>query len=235
MMKGTLFLIPNTLGSENFQEILPAFNLNIVNQINHYIVENERNARRFLIKCKIETKIDDLEFFLLNKHTDPIYLDNFLKPALEGNHIGLISEAGCPAIADPGAMIVQMAHDKNILVKPLIGPSSILLALIASGLNGQSFQFHGYLPIDKSNRLHYLRKLEKTVQGTGQSQIFMETPYRNNKLLQDILHNYSEQTRLCIASNITTESESIQTIRIFEWKRNTPDLNKIPTVFIIGL
>jgi 16S rRNA (cytidine1402-2'-O)-methyltransferase len=231
-MKGKLYLIPSTIGDTPVEQVIPPYNLSIVNQIRYYIVENERTARRSLIKMRIERAIDDLEFIVLNKHTRKEDIPEFLKKA-ETSDLGLLSEAGVPAVADPGSEIVSLAHQKNIEVIPLIGPSSILLALMASGLNGQNFAFVGYLPIHKSERINRLRQLEKRSKTENQSQLFIETPYRNNQMLEDILYACASTTQLCIASDISTENAIIKTHNIELWKKKKPDLNKRPTIFIL--
>ncbi len=205
----------------------------IINSIKYFIVEDIRTARRFLKKIDKEINIDELIFFALNKHTDKNQISEYLKPVFEGNNIGIISEAGTPCIADPGNIIVGMAHNFNIKVVPLVGPSSIVLAMMASGLNGQNFAFNGYLPIKDNERKNKIKTLEIISAKENQSQIFMETPYRNNKLLKEILNTCRKDTFLCIASNITAKNEFIKTMTIDEWKTNIPDLNKKPSIFII--
>ena len=232
-MNGNLYLIPATLGGENVQDVIPELVIRIINQTRFYIVENVRTARRFLSKAGIETSIDSLTFFELNKHTKPEEYKEYLKPALEGNHIGIISEAGVPAVADPGAVMVQLAHSKNIRVVPLTGPSSIILALMASGMNGQSFAFNGYLPIKKPERIKAIRFFEKRSQQENQAQLFIETPYRNMALLEDMLVACDDNTRLCIAADLTLESEYIHTLSVKEWKKRKPALHKRPAIFII--
>ncbi len=231
-MKGKLYLIPSTIGDTPVTHVIPPLNLSVINEIKHFIVENERTARRELIKMGIETPIDDLEFFVLNKHTRSEDIPEFLKIA-ETSNLGLLSEAGVPAVADPGSEIVALAHQRNIEVIPLIGPSSILLALMASGLNGQNFAFVGYLPVQKHERIKRIRQLEQRSKAENQSQIFIETPYRNNQLLEDILFACTPPTRLCIAADISTENALIRTDQISTWKKKKPDLNKRPAIFIL--
>lgn len=226
-------MIPTTLGDSSINSVIPLGVVDKIKETKFFIVENIKTARRFLKKVERTIDIDELEFFTLNKHTSPHDLDSFLRPAIDGHDIGIISEAGCPGIADPGSDIVSLAHLKNIDVVPLVGPSSILLALIASGMNGQNFSFNGYLPKDRKERIHKLRDLEKKAT-RGHTQIFMETPFRNNHLLEDILKNCSPNTRLCVATNITLDSESIKTKSIKDWSRNAPDLSKKPTIFLFG-
>lgn len=231
-MKGKLYLIPSTIGETTVDQVIPLFNRSVINKIRHYIVENERTARRSLIKMGIECAIDDLEFFVLNKHTKKEDIPEFLRKA-ETNDLGLLSEAGVPAVADPGSEIVCLAHQKKIEVIPLVGPSSILLALMASGLNGQNFAFAGYLPVQKAERIHRIRQLEYRSKTENQTQLFIETPYRNNQLLEDILDVCTPATQLCIATDITTEDSFIKTKDIQVWKKKKPDLNKRPTIFIL--
>jgi len=232
-MSGKLYLIPTTLGESSINNVIPSFVVEIINQTNHYIVENVKTARRYLIKAGIKTKIDDLTFYELNKHSSPEQYISYLNPIKENHNIGIISEAGTPGVADPGADIVAIAHEMNIPVIPLVGPSSILLSVMASGLNGQSFAFVGYLPISKPERIKKLKDLERRSQVENQTQLFIETPYRNNHLLEDIISTCNPETMLCIASEITLDTEFIKTKMIKEWKGKIPDLNKKPTIFLI--
>lgn len=232
-MQPSLFLIPVTLGETDHRRVLPDYNRDIIVTIRHFIVENIRTARRFLKKADPSILIDELTFYELNKHTTPEQVAGYLAPLEKGDNVGIISEAGCPAIADPGADVVAIAQRKNYPVIPLVGPSSILLALMGSGFNGQSFAFHGYLPIDASERTQMIKKLEGRIYGENQTQIFIETPYRNNKLAEELLRTCRPSTRLCIASDITCEYEYIHTRTIKEWKGKLPDLNKKPTIFLI--
>lgn len=231
-MKGKLYLIPTTIGDTPVNHVIPQLNLSIINQIKYYIVENERTARRSLIKMGIKIPIDDLEFFLLNKHTRKEDIPEFLK-FTDKYDLGLISEAGVPAVADPGSEIVSLAHERNIEVIPLTGPSSILLALMASGLNGQNFAFAGYLPVNKSERILRIRQLEQRSKAENQSQLFIETPYRNNQLLETVLNTCLPDTQLCIATDITNQNAFIKTRSILAWRKKKPDLNKRPTIFIL--
>ena len=228
-----LYLIPTTLGESALDTILPARNAEIVSSLKYFIVENIRTARRFLKKVNHEINIDDLTFFELNQHTSPEEISTFLKPMSEGKDTGVISEAGCPAVADPGADVVAIAQQRNYAVKPLVGPSSILLSLMASGFNGQSFAFLGYLPISQLDRVKALKKMESCIYSENQTQIFIETPYRNMKMLEDILSTCQLTTKLCIAADITLETEFIRTKTIKEWKTLKPDLNKRPCIFLI--
>lgn len=232
-LKGKLYLIPTTLGDNEPLEVLPISVKKVIEQTSIYIVENEKTARRFIKKINSGKSQASLKIFLLNKYTDTSLLPEFLEPCLHGTNVGLLSEAGCPAIADPGAEIVKIAHQKNITVIPLVGPSSILLALMASGMNGQSFTFNGYLPIDKADRKKELKYLEQHSFKQNQSQIFIETPYRNNKMLQDMCDTLEGNTLICVASDITLPTEFIKTQSINEWKKNIVDLHKRPTIFII--
>ena len=234
MENGKIYLIPNTLGENaaiNYS--IPPFITEIINTIDYYIVENEKNARHYLKKLKILKPIQELHLFPLNKFTPAEEIPGYLKPALEGKAIGLISEAGCPGIADPGADIVKLAHEQGIKVVPLVGPSSILLALIASGLNGQNFTFNGYLPIEAKERGKKLKELENRSRNFNETQIFIETPYRNEKLFADIISTCNNETLLCIATDITLKSEQISTQKISQWKLKKPVLNKRPVVFLI--
>jgi 16S rRNA (cytidine1402-2'-O)-methyltransferase len=230
---GKLYLIPTTLGDNAPLEVLPLSVKKIVEQVDVYIVENEKTARRFIKQIKPSKKQPSLQIFHLNKFTDPSEIPSFLEPCLQGKHVGLLSEAGCPAIADPGADVVKMAHKKNIQVVPLVGPSSILMAQMSSGMNGQSFAFNGYLPIDKDEKKKELKRLEQLSFSQNQSQSFIETPYRNNKLLEDICNVLNDNTLVCVACDITLPTEYIKTQTVKEWKKNSVDLHKRPTLFII--
>jgi 16S rRNA (cytidine1402-2'-O)-methyltransferase len=229
----TLYLIPTSLGECSFDKILPAQNTQIVTDLKHFVVEDVRTARRFLKKANPAIEISDLTFYVLNQHTTPEELSNFLSPMFAGHDLGVLSEAGCPAIADPGADVVAMAQKNNFTVVPLVGPSSILLSLMASGFNGQSFAFVGYLPIQPGDRAKMLRKLENRAYTEDQSQIFIETPYRNMKMFEEILQVCQPNTRLCIAVDITLETEFIKTKTVKEWKTQLPDLSKRPCIFLI--
>ena len=229
----TLYLIPTSLGECSFDKILPAQNTQIVTDLRHFVVEDVRTARRFLKKANPAIEINDLTFYVLNQHTTPEELSSFLSPMFAGHDLGVLSEAGCPAIADPGADVVAMAQKNNFIVVPLVGPSSILLSLMASGFNGQSFAFVGYLPIQPADRAKMLRKLENRAYTEDQSQIFIETPYRNMKMLEEILQVCQPNTRLCIAVDITLETEFIKTKTVKEWKTQLPDLSKRPCIFLI--
>jgi 16S rRNA (cytidine1402-2'-O)-methyltransferase len=231
--RGKLYLIPTTLGESDPLDVLPQTVKRAVNFIDDYIVENEKTARKFIKSIHPEKVQASLRLSALNKHTLISEHNKMIQPCLEGKNIGLMSEAGCPGIADPGAVIVKLAHEKNIQVIPLVGPSSILLALMSSGMNGQNFAFNGYLPIDKAEKKVAIKNLEKLSQDKNQSQIFIETPFRNNKMLDDILQTLQPNTHLCVAADITLPSEYIKTMRVSDWKKTTIDLHNRPTIFII--
>jgi len=233
-MKGTLYLVPNTLGNPDTSTTIPSGITQVINAVEVFIVEDLRNARRFLKILNREREIDRITFHELNKHTVAAELPSFLEQASAGKDTAILSEAGVPGVADPGAAVIRMAHDQGIRVVPLTGPSSILLALMASGLNGQSFCFHGYLPIQRTDRIRKIREIEKQALRKNETQLFMEAPYRNNALLSDILENCFASTRLCIAADITLDSEFIQARTVAEWKRKKPDLHKRPVIFLLG-
>ena len=233
LLFGKLYLIPTTLGAMNHEDVLPQTIKRSIDLIDYYIVENEKTARKFIKQVQPEKKQLSLKLFSLNKHTEAKEHLEFIKPLLEGHNVGLMSEAGCPGVADPGAVIVKLAHEKGIQVIPLVGPSSILLAIMASGMNGQSFTFNGYLPIDKSEKKLAIKGLEKLSFDKNQSQLFIETPYRNNKLLEDILRTLQSNTLLCIACDITLPTEYIKTFSVSHWKKQKVDLHNRPTIFII--
>ncbi|WP_339333861.1 MULTISPECIES: SAM-dependent methyltransferase [unclassified Croceitalea] len=231
--KGKLYLIPTTLGDSAPLEVLPISIKRAIENIDHYIAENEKTARRFIKKLSTNKPQGGLHFETLNKFTEPSEIPNYLNPCHNGLDVGLLSEAGCPAIADPGANVVSIAHDKKIQVVPLVGPSSILLAMMASGMNGQSFAFNGYLPIDNAERKNRVKKFERLSKETGQAQIFIETPYRNDKLLTELIRLLHQNTKLCIAADISLQTETIYTKSIQEWKNVSIDLHKRPAIFII--
>ena len=230
---GILYLIPNTLGQSNIDNVLPSYNISVAKNLRHFIVENVRSARRFLKMLDRDIVIDDLSFYELNRHTPPDRIAELLLPIYEGHSMGIISEVGCPAIADPGADVVAIAQRKNIRVVPLVGASSIILSLMASGFNGQSFAFVGYLPIDKKARIQRLKQLESRASSERQTQIFIETPYRNNQLVQDMVATLKPDTLLCIASELTADTESVKTLPIAEWAKQQIDINKRNTIFLI--
>ena len=229
-----LFLIPVPLGESGLSMVIPAGHKAIIASLSHFIVENIRTARRFLKKIDRNMDIDSLQFFELNKHTDKGELSSFLKPIKDGNDIGLMSEAGCPGIADPGADLVRVAHQQGIRLMPLVGPSSLLLAMMASGMNGQNFAFNGYLPIRKDEKIKEIRRLERRVYTENQSQVFIEAPYRNQVLFDDFMLACKEGSLLCIACDLTLENEFIQTKSISDWKKKRPDIQKRPAIFILG-
>lgn len=233
LVSGKVYLIPTALGDNAPLEVLPISIKRAIENIDHYIVENEKTARRFIKRISPSKAQPSLHIESLNKFTDPTIIPSYLDPCISGHNIGILSEAGCPGIADPGAAVVKVAHEKRIQVVPLIGPSSILMAMMSSGMNGQNFAFNGYLPIDGGERKAMIKNLERLSKDKGQSQIFMETPYRNDKLLKELTKTLHKSTRLCIASDITLPSEFIQTKIVHEWKEIEIDLNKRPTIFII--
>lgn len=233
-MPGKLYLIPTRLGENPPLEVLPLSIKKVIEELTHFIVENEKTARRFIKVISPKKSQGELVIYKLNKFTKPEEIPTFLSPCDEGISIGLLSEAGCPAIADPGASVVKLAHEKNIRVLPLVGPSSILLALMASGMNGQQFTFHGYLPIDKTERKKKIKQLERDSISNSASQIFIETPYRNNNLFEDLTKILQKQTRLCVAVDITLPTEYIQTKTAAQWQRVSIDLHKRPCIFIIS-
>jgi len=230
---GTLFLIPTPLAPDTLDKSTTTFARNLISRLDYYVVENARTARRFISSLKTGINIDQLQFELLNKDTRQREVPKLLKPLLNGNDVGLMSEAGSPGIADPGALLVEAAHREKIRVVPLAGASSIFMALMASGFNGQSFSFVGYLPIDKDHKISTIRYMEKEATKWKRTQIFMETPYRNNKLLDDLIRTCDPHTRLCIACNISSEEEFIQTKSLEQWKKNKPELHKKPTMFLL--
>ena len=231
-MRGNIFLIPNTLGGQNFSETIPIDVQSKLMSITYLIVENERTARSYIKSMLPDKNQQELRIDILDKHTDPLDLPKFLDAAEEGHDIGIISEAGVPCVADPGAEIVSIAHRRGLNVFPLVGPSSILLALMGSGFNGQQFTFRGYLPFDKQIRKRVFQAMVKDSRD-GITQIFMETPYRNNKLLEELLTILHPETKLCIAVDITLDSQEIKTKTISQWKQERIDLSKRPAIFLI--
>ncbi len=230
-IKSTVYLVPSLLHEDGLKTI-PVYILDAVKDCHVFFVENERTARRYLKQLWKEMVIDDYEWVVIHK-AEEIVKQNFIRYLNEGKNIGIISEAGCPAIADPGQMLVAEAQKHNAIVKPLVGPSSILLALMASGMNGQCFQFLGYLPIDKNNRVAAIRALEKDSQSANCTQLFIETPYRNNQMIESILQNCQPDTRLCIAVNLTGSDEWVKTKTIKDWSQQVPDIHKKPAMFLI--
>ena len=241
-MEAALYLIPVTLGETEISQVLPPYNHDIIVGIKHFIVENIRSARRFLKKTEKSIDIDELTFYELNRHTDRKFIGEYLEPLKKGLPVGIISEAGCPAIADPGADVVAIAQQRGYKVVPLVGPSSIIMSVMGSGFNGQSFAFNGYLPVDDTDRAKALKALETRAWNEHQTQLFIETPYRNLKMFKTLLSTLRPQTRLCIAAGITTADEFIHTHTIAEWKKmGLPlkgaagsDLSKVPAIFLIN-
>lgn len=231
--KGFLYLIPTTLGDNEPMEVLPVLVKEMIEKLDYFIVENEKTARKFIKRIAPEKSQPSLILFSLDKYADKLEVITYLDVCAKGISVGLLSEAGVPAIADPGAEIVKLAHQKNIRVIPLVGPSSIILAMMASGFNGQNFAFNGYLPIDASERKESIKSLEKLSKDKNQSQIFIETPYRNEKLFIDLKSTLNPSTKLCVACDITLAGEYIKTLEIKDWKNEHPDLQKRPTIFII--
>ena len=230
-----LYLIPVTLGETEYQKVLPEYNRKIICGIKNFIVENRRSAIRFLKLADSSIDIDSLEFLELNEHSDLAKISNYLDPLLKKKlPMGIISEAGCPAVADPGAAVVEMAQKKGLKVVPLSGPSSMIMAVMASGLNGQSFAFNGYLPVKPNERAAKIRQLENRAWNEKQTQLFIEAPYRNLKMLESILNSCRNETRVCVAAGLTTEQEFIRTLSVAEWKKTSePPINKVPAIFLI--
>jgi len=232
MKKGTLYLIPTTLGGNQVENVFPPLNKKIVEQTKYFIVENEKSARKFIKLISPDTKQSDLVIYQLDKHNKNTGLNDFIKPLLQGKNVGLLSEAGLPAIADPGSLVVNLAHKKNIPVKPLVGPSSLMLALMGSGLNGQEFAFHGYLPKDSLELKKIIRQLENESSTYNRTQIFIETPYRNLKMFNSLLKNLNKETYLSIGIDLSLPSEEIHTYKIKDWKTKKINLQKRPAIFI---
>jgi 16S rRNA (cytidine1402-2'-O)-methyltransferase len=233
MPKGKLFMIPTVLADNTAHWVISPQVQEVISHTKIFLVENPRSARRYISSLKLGINIEELHMEVLDKDTPPEQVSRLMMPLLNGADIGVISEAGCPGIADPGALAVAYAHQKGIQVVPISGPSSMFLALMGSGFSGQSFAFHGYLPIDKKERAMTLKRLEQESQREKRAQLFMETPFRNNQLLADALASLSPQTKLCIAKNLTAADELIQTKTISDWKNHPLDLHKVPTVFIL--
>lgn len=230
----SIYLIPNLLGETPTEAVLPNQVATVVRSLTHFIVENEKSARKFIKQIAPEKSQQELVLFVIDKHTSQADFSSFLKPCLSGFSMGIISEAGCPGIADPGAEIVRLAHKQQIKVIPLVGPSSILLAMMASGFNGQNFAFNGYLPIEKTERRKTLKALEKKAKENNQTQIFIETPYRNDKMFADLTETLQPNTMLCIACDISLETEQISTQTIAQWRKASISIQKRPAIFIIG-
>lgn len=234
MQKGKLFLIPNLLSPDTLHSVMPCNLKEIVDQIDYFFAEDLRTARRFLGELKLKKKIEELTFYQVDKDTTLEQIKAYFREIPGGQNIGVVSEAGCPCIADPGSLAVAFAHQVEMEVVPLVGPSSILLALIGSGFNGQSFAFHGYLPIDKEERSKSIKALEKEALTKKQTQIFMETPYRNNKLIEELVRVCNSDTKLCLAANLTATDQFIKTRTIKGWKNDIPDLNKKPCIYLMS-
>lgn len=242
-LDSAIYLIPVTLGDTSIEKVLPSYNREVILGIKHFIVENIRSARRFLKKVDQSINIDELAFYELNQHTDRNNIDRYLDPIKKGLPVGIISEAGCPAIADPGADVVAIAQKKNIKVVPLVGPSSIIMSVMGSGFNGQSFAFHGYLPIDDDKRIARIKQLESRVYSEDQTQLFIETPYRNGKMMLTLLSTLRPQTKICLAANITCDDEKIVTRTVAEWRKLIPQgsseeilgkqVPRVPAIFLI--
>jgi len=232
-MSAKLYLVPITLGESKIESVIPQTVIDETIKIRHFIVENIRTTRRYLRTLDKSFPIDDTQFFELNKHTKPEQIMSYLAPLKEGFNVGVVSEAGVPGVADPGAAVVELAHQSKIQVVPFVGPSSILMSVMASGLNGQNFAFNGYLPVKSGERVKHLKHLEKRSIQERQSQLFIETPYRNNHMIDDMVNHLNHSTKLCIACDITLESEFIKTDTIQNWKKNKPDIKKRPAIFII--
>jgi 16S rRNA (cytidine1402-2'-O)-methyltransferase len=233
-MQGKLYLVPSTLGSESTKHVIPSDVIEIVKPIRFFAVEEIKSARRLLRKMDREFPIDESTFFILKKGTPIEELLTMIQPLKEGHHVAIISEAGCPCIADPGGNLVALAHENGHWVAPLVGPSSILLSLIGSGFNGQSFTFHGYLPRERKDRIRKMKEFETNVRRTNQTQLFMDTPYRNMHVLEDMLNELMDDTYLCIACDLTNYEENIRTMKIKEWREHAYDLSKRPVIFILG-
>lgn len=234
MSKGNIYLLPVTIGGEQIEAVIPNEVIQRTIALRHFAVENIKTARRYLRKLDRSFPIDDCTFFILNKKTDKADLYPMINSVLDGNNLGVMSEAGCPGIADPGAELIAFAHTKGIHIKPMVGPSSILLALMGSGFSGQEFTFHGYLPKDRKDRINTLKNFEHDTRRTGVSHIFMDTPFRNMNVLEDLLNELTDATMLCIASDITMPTENIQSHSVEDWRTKAYDLNKKPVIFIIG-
>lgn len=233
MVKGKLYLIPTIIADDTQQIVIPAQVKNVLPSIHYFLAEEVRTARRYLSSLKVFESIEALHFRVLDKKTKESELKEFFKPVEEGHHLGVLSESGCPGVADPGALAVKFAHEQGITVVPLVGPSSLLLALMASGLNGQKFAFHGYLPIDSKDRQQAIRELEKESKQKNQTQLFIETPYRNQAVLNDLIKTLSPATKLCVAYDITGSNELIQMKAVSEWRKQKLTLGKLPCVFLV--
>lgn len=232
-MRGKLYLIPTTIADDTQAIVIPAHVRNVLPSIQHFLAEEIRTARRYLSSLKVYDSIEPLQFHVLDKKTKPAELKEFFKPIEEGKNMGILSESGCPGVADPGALAVQYAHQQGITVVPLVGPSSLLLALMGSGLNGQRFAFHGYLPIDAKDRQQAIRELEKESKQKNQTQLFIETPYRNQTVFNDLVKTLAPSTQLCVAYDVTGSAEMIKTKAVSEWRNEKVVLDKLPCVFLL--
>lgn len=232
-MKGTLWLIPNTLDDGDPLRSLPVMVVEQVRLLRYFIVENEKNARRFLVKVGMKSLLEEIEFGLLNEHTRAQDLESLIIPILKGSDAGLLSESGCPGIADPGADLIRQSHSSGIRVKPMVGPSSIIMSVMAAGLNGQRFVFHGYLPAKPQERIRKIREIESRSKLNQETQVFIEAPYRNRQMLADLINTLSPDTLLSVSVDLTTEQELIRTARVWEWSKFDTDLNKRLAVFSI--
>lgn len=232
--KGSLILIPTPLGSDLGEKANISYNSFVINKLKIFIVEELKTARRFLKSADYPISFDEVEFFVYNEHSNINDIVEVFELLSSGKDVGLLSEAGAPCIADPGSEIVRLAHMNGFRVVPLVGPSSIMLALMSSGLNGQQFTFHGYLPVNKNERINKIKEMEQAAYNSGNTQIFMETPYRNNQLLGSLINTCREETLLCVASNITLNNENIKTRNIREWKNQKADFHKMPAIFLIN-
>jgi 16S rRNA (cytidine1402-2'-O)-methyltransferase len=232
-MAATLYIIPNLLGDTSIERVLPDYNIKIIHQLKHFIVETPKNANTLLKKAGVKTPFEGITFYTLDEHTRGDDLADIVEPLKKGFDAGLITDAGIPSIADPGELVVNWAHENKVKVVPLIGPSSIFLALAASGLNAESFTFHGYLPVKPEDRKRKIKELDVIARKTKYTQIFIETPYRNQSLLQDVVKTCHPDTKLCVAVNLTMQNENIRTLPIFEWQMKNYGIEKLPAVFLI--
>lgn len=233
MNTAKVYLIPSLLGESEHSRVLPLYNLEIIKSLTTFVVENEKSARKFIKQVCPEKLQSELDIYILNKDTEPHEIYELMKLLDTGVSLGIISEAGLPAVADPGSQLVKIAQDKRIQVVPLVGPSSIMLALMASGMNGQNFAFHGYLPIDKTERKKRLSYLESESSKTGVAQIFMETPYRNNQMVEDLTKTLKPETMICVACHVTLDDEDIRTLSIKDWIKEKYDYHKRPAIFVM--
>ncbi len=236
-MPGRLILFPVPIGAEDVEASLPAYNLQLLNGCHTFIVEELRTARRFLKHVGYQQSIDETTFHILNEHTEPAEIGHYLDPIDKGEDVGLLSEAGLPCVADPGVLVTRMAQSKCVEIVPLVGPSSLMLALMASGLNGQQFAFLGYLPVDRHQRAAAIRSIEQTAIRTGQTQIFIEAPYRNNQMLEALSDTCHPETLICVACDLTLASQTVRTLTAAQWRKQRQNINlhKRNTVFLVGV